>query len=166
MGQKFFSPIFIKITTYPNFDMENSKIENIFPNFFTFIFIFDSINQKFLKKWVKIFFNRFSWRLPNNLILMWIIQKSNSFFQIFSSSFSFLPWLIKNGFKNEPKNYFLRFSWKILFNLILIWRIQKSNPFFQIFSSSFSFLSRLVKNVTQNGSKTFFSDFHENCHIT
>ena len=153
MGQKFFSPIFIP---YPNFDMENSKIDNIFPCLFTFIFIFDSINQKCPKMWVKNFFNICSWKLPYNLILIWITQKCNSFFQVFSSSFSFLPRLIKNGFKNESKQYFLRFSWKILFNLILIWRIQKSNSFFQIFSSSFSYLPRLVKKVMQNGSKNFF----------
>ena len=83
----FFPPIFMKITSYPNFDMENSKIENIFPYFFAFIFIFASISQKCPKKWVKTFFNRLSWKLPHNLILIWIIQKSNLFCQIFSSSF-------------------------------------------------------------------------------
>ena len=45
----------MKITTYPNFDMENSKIENIFPYFFTLIFIFASISQKCPKNGSKFF---------------------------------------------------------------------------------------------------------------
>ena len=34
----------MKSATQPNFDMENSKIELIFPNFSIFIFIFASIS--------------------------------------------------------------------------------------------------------------------------
>ena len=158
MSPNFFSQIFMKITTYPNFNVENLKTENIFPYFFLFIFIFASISQKYPKKWVKTFSNRFSWKLPHDLILIWIIQKSNSFSQIFSSSSSFLPWLVKNGLKKKwVKNFFLRFSWKFLYNLISIWRIQEVNSFFQIFLWSSSFLSWLVKNVLsqKNFSKIF-----------
>ena len=86
--------IFMKSFIQPNFDVENSKIESIFP--------------------------------------------------YFSSSFSFLPWLIKNVLKNGSKFFFHKFSWKLPYNLILIWRIQRSNSFSQIFSFTFLFLPRLV----------------------
>ena len=100
---------FHEITTYPNFDTEKSKIENIFPYFFIFIFIFAWNCQKCPKKWVKTFLNRFLWKLPYNLILIWINQKLNSIFQIFWSSFLFLLRLVKNGLKNESKIVFSNF---------------------------------------------------------
>ena len=78
-----FSQIFMNSSIQPNFDMKNSKIELIFPDFFIFIFIFASISQKWLKK---MSLRKF----PHNLILTWRIQKSDSFFHIFSSSSSFL----------------------------------------------------------------------------
>ena len=124
----------------PNFDMENSKIKIIFPNFFIFTFIFVSISQKCLKKWVKNFLLGFPWKLSHNLILIWRIRKSDSFFHSFSSSFLFLPRLVKNVLKNELKIFSHRFSWKLPYNLILIWRNQKFNSFSQIFSSSSSIL--------------------------
>ena len=130
----------MKITTYPHFNMENSKIENIFPYFFTFIFIFTSISQKYPKIWVKTFFN-------------WL-----SFSKILSTSSSFLPQLVKTIFH--------RLSRKLPYNLILVWIIQKSNWFSQIFSSSSSSLTRLVKNGLKNKPKFFFSDFHKNFCIT
>ena len=43
----------MKSFTQRNFDMDNSKIELVFPNFFIFILIFASISKKGLKKWVK-----------------------------------------------------------------------------------------------------------------
>ena len=89
---------------------------------------------------------------------MWRIQKSNSFFQFFPFSFSFLPQFVK-------KVFFLRFLWNVLYNLIMIWKIQKSNSFSQIFSFSVLLLPWLVKNVLKNGWKIFFSDFHENCQL-
>ena len=100
----FFSHIFMKIATQPNFDMENSKIGLIFPYFFTFIFIFASISQKCPKNWVIFFPLRFSWKLPYNWIVIWRIQKSDSISHVFSFSSSFLPWLIKNVLKNESKS--------------------------------------------------------------
>ena len=54
--KKRFSEIFMKSSIQPNFHMENSKIELIFPYFSILIFIFASISQKWLKKWVKFFF--------------------------------------------------------------------------------------------------------------
>ena len=116
--------IYIKIAIKPNFDMDNSKIELIFPYFFIFIFIFGLISQKWLKKSFKNVLLRFWWKLPYKLILIRKIHGSNSFSQIFSFRFSFLPRLVKNV---------------LSCNLILIWRIQKSNSFFQNFSSSSSF---------------------------
>ena len=89
---------------------------------------------------------------------MWRIQKSNSFFQFFPFSFSFLPQFVK-------KVFFLRFLWNVLYNLIMIWKIQKSNSFSQIFSFSVLLLPWLVENVLKNGWKFFFSDFHENCQL-
>ena len=125
--------------------MGNSKIELIFPNSFVFIYIFASISQKFHKKWVKNFFLGFSWKLPHELILTWRIQNSGSFFQISSSSSSFVLRLVKSLKKESKmslkwvKTIFLGFSWRWPDNLILMWRIEKLNLFFQIFSSSFSF---------------------------
>ena len=71
----------------------------IFPNFFIFIFIFPRLVKNGLKNETKFFFGRFSWKLPHKLILIWRIQKSDSFFHIFLSlfsAFSFLPRLVKN----------------------------------------------------------------------
>ena len=48
--------------------------------FSSFFFFFASTSQKCLKKWVN-FFLKFPWKLPYNLILIWKIKKSNSFFQ-------------------------------------------------------------------------------------
>ena len=79
--------------------MENSKIELIFPYFFIFIFIFGLISQKWLKKSFKNVLLRFSWKLPYKLILIREIHVSNSFSQIFSFRFSFLPRLVKNVLK-------------------------------------------------------------------
>ena len=87
-----------------------------------------------------------------DLILMWRIQKSNSFFQFFPFSFSFLPQFFK-------KVFFLRFLWNVLYNLIMIWKIQKSNSFSQIFSFSVLLLPWLVKNVLKNGWKFFSQIF-------
>ena len=112
----------------------------------------------------KLFFQIFR-KVTYNLILIWRIQYSNSFFQIFSSLFLFFPRLVKNVLKMGQK-FFIGFSWKLTHYLILIRRIQKLKSFFQAFLSSFLFLPQLVKNVLKNGLKIFFSDFHENCHIT
>ena len=54
-----FPQIFMNRSIQPNFDMGNSKIKLIFSNFLIFIFIFPSISQKCLKKWVKNFVLRF-----------------------------------------------------------------------------------------------------------
>ena len=54
-----FPQIFMKSFMQPKFNMENSKIELIFSNFFIFIFIFASISQECHKKWVKKFFSDF-----------------------------------------------------------------------------------------------------------
>ena len=51
----------------------------------------------------KNFFLRFLWKIPCNLILIWRIQKLNSFPHIFWSSSSFLPRFVKNDLKNESK---------------------------------------------------------------
>ena len=59
ISKKKFSQIFMNSFMQPNFNMENSKIEFIFPNFFIFIFIFASISKKCHKKWIKKFFLRF-----------------------------------------------------------------------------------------------------------
>ena len=57
----------------------------------------------------KTFFLRFLWKVPYNLILIWRIKKSNLFFQIFLSSFSFLPRLVKNVLKNGSRIFFSDF---------------------------------------------------------
>ena len=58
---------------------------------FIYIFLFASISQKCLKKWGKFCFLKFSWKLSYFMkTLIWRIQKSNLFFQIFSSSSLFL----------------------------------------------------------------------------
>ena len=145
--------------------MENAKTKLIFPTCFIFIFIFASL-IKTINKWVKKIFLGFSWKLPYNLILIWKIQKSDSFFHIFSSSSSFLLRLVKNVLKNGWKFFSHRFSWKFPYNLILIWRTQKLNYFPKFFHLSFLFLPQLVKNGLKNDSKIFSSDFHENFHIT
>ena len=69
-----------------------------FSNFCIFIF-----SQKCLKKWVKNFSLGFSLKLPNDLNLIWRTQISDSFSNIFSSSSSFLPRLIKNALQNGSK---------------------------------------------------------------
>ena len=56
------------------------------------------------------------WKVLYNLILIWRIQILDLFFQIFSSSTSFLLRLVKNVLKNGSK-FFLRFSWKLSRNL-------------------------------------------------
>ena len=114
--------------------MENAKIKLIFPHLFIYIFIFAWISQESLKKWVQIFFFlRFSWKFPYKLILIWTIQKSNWFFQVFSSSSSyfestFLPssssklsklnrQIVKelfNLYQSKIGKDFLRFSLKCL----------------------------------------------------
>ena len=53
-----------------------------------------------------IFFLRFLWKALFKLILIWRIQNLDSFFKIFSSSFSFLPRLVKNVLKNGSKVFF------------------------------------------------------------
>ena len=163
VSQKFLSPIFMKITTFPNFEMENAKIENVSPYFFTFIFIFASISQKCPKKWSKTFSPIFmkittypNFNMENSKIKL-----------IFPNFFTFIFALISQKCLTKwVKNFFLRCSWKLPHNLILIWRIQKLKSFSHIFSSSFSFFPRLVKNILKNESRFFFSDFQENCHIT
>ena len=90
MGQTFFPQIFMKVAIEPNFDTENSKIKLIFPIFFSFAPSFLPWLVKNVLKNGSIFFLRFSWKLPYNLILIWRSQKSNSFFQFFSSSSSFV----------------------------------------------------------------------------
>ena len=57
----------------------------------------------------KTFFLRFLWKVPYNLILIWRIKKSNLFFQIFLSSFSFLPRLVKNVLKSGSGIFFSNF---------------------------------------------------------
>ena len=57
----------------------------------------------------KTFFLRFLWKVPYNLILIWRIKKSNLFFQIFLSSFSFLPRIVKNVLKNGSGIFFSDF---------------------------------------------------------
>ena len=57
--KKLFSQIFMKSSSEPNFDMENSRINLIFQYFFVSIFIFTLISQKCLKKCVKLFFSDF-----------------------------------------------------------------------------------------------------------
>ena len=86
----FFHRFSSKVPYKPNFYMVKSKIKLIFPSFLIYIFIFASIRQKCLKNWVNCFLLRFSWKFLPNLILICGIQKSNSFFQVFSSSSLFL----------------------------------------------------------------------------
>ena len=126
--------------------MENSNIEGISPCFFTYIFIFSSISQERPKKWVNFFYLRFSGKLPHNLILLWIIQKSNSFSHIFSSSSSFFASISQKC----PKSGLSFFFTDLRQNL------HQSDSFFHIFSSSFSFLSWFIKNSLKNESKLFF----------
>ena len=60
----------------------------------------------------KTFFLRLLWKVPYNLILIWRIQKSNSFSQIFSFSSSFLSRFIKNVLKNGSKFFSIDFHEK------------------------------------------------------
>ena len=60
----------------------------------------------------KTFFLRLLRKVPYNLILIWRIQKSNSFSQIFSFSSSFLPRFIKNVLKNGSKFFSIDFHEK------------------------------------------------------
>ena len=62
--KKLFSEIFMKSYIQPNFHMENSKIEFIFPYFIIFIFISASISQKCPKSGSKFFVHRFTSKLP------------------------------------------------------------------------------------------------------
>ena len=110
------------------------------------------------------FFLKFSWKLLHNLI--WGIQYSNSFFQICSSSSSFLPRLVKNVLQKGSKIFSHRFSWKLPYNLILIWRIQKPNHFSNFFIFNFIFASIGQKWFKKWVESFFFSDFHENFHKT
>ena len=114
IGWKRFSTDFLENCYYNLIgDMDNSKIKLIFQKTFVFIFVFVLISQKWLKKPVKQFFLRFSWKFLYNLIWIWKIQKSNSFFQIFLSSSlsssSFLSRLVKNVLQNETKKFFSDF---------------------------------------------------------
>ena len=140
MSQNFFQQIFMKSAIEPNFDMDNSKVKPIFPNFFIFIFTFASISQKWLKKLVKIFFLRYSWKYLYNLILIWRNQKSNSFFpNPFIFIFIFVS-ISQKCLTKWVKKIFLRFSGKLPYNLILIWIIRKSNSFSQFFPNFPNFL--------------------------
>ena len=59
ISKKTFSQIFMKSSTQPNFDMENSKIELIFPNFsFSSLFLPRLVKNVF-KNGSKIFFSAF-----------------------------------------------------------------------------------------------------------
>lgn len=77
---------------HTNFHVENQKPNSIFKSFsFSFLFLPRSV-KNVLKKESKTFCLRFSWELPCNPILIWIIQNSfsSSFSQFFSSLSSFL----------------------------------------------------------------------------
>ena len=106
MSQNFFSPIFMKITTYPNFDIENSKIKNIFPCFFIFIFIFASIGQKCPKKLCQNFFSPIFMKITIYPNFNTEYSKIKPIFANFFNFTSIMPRLVKNGLKNESKIFF------------------------------------------------------------
>ena len=53
----------------------------------------------------KNFFLTFLWKVPRNLILIWRIQKLNSFSHIFSSSSSFLLRLVKDNVSEMGQSF-------------------------------------------------------------
>ena len=139
--------------------MDNSKIELISPNFFIFIFNFASISKKWLKKWVKWFFLRFSWKFLYNLILIFRIQKSNSFFpNLFIFIFIFAS--------VSQKCLSKWFSWKLPHKSNFDMengKVEMIFPYFFIFIFIFASISQ---KVLEERPKKIFSDFHKNCLIT
>ena len=86
----FFSQIFI----------ENSKLKPISHSFSSSSSFLPPLVKTFLKIGQNVLSTDFYEKL-HDLILIWRIQKSNSFSHIFSSSYSFLLLLVKNVLKNE-----------------------------------------------------------------
>ena len=109
-------------------------------------------SEKELSK--KNFYLRFLWKISYRLILIWKIQKSNSFYQFFIFIFIFAS-ISQKCLQKLVKSFSLLFSWKLPHFLILKWKMQKLKTFPPIFSPSFSFLPQLVKNVLKNGQKFF-----------
>ena len=105
----------------------------------------------------KNFFDTF-WKVPYNLNLIWRMQVLNSFSHIFSSSFSFLPRLVKNILKTGQnflftdlhQNYHITQFWYGEF------KIEFFSPYFVIFIFIFALVSQkwLKKQV-----KKFFLRF-------
>ena len=119
----FFSHIFMKICSQPNFMLESLKVILIFPIFFIFIFIF-CLSQKSVK--IKsVFFLRLSWKFREwPKYLGWRVQKSCLFSKISSSS------LFSQLVENRLDFFFsLRFSWKFVYDLILRWGVQNPTHF-------------------------------------
>ena len=92
----------------------------------------------------KNFFLRFSWKVLPNLIWIWRIQKSSSFFQIFCSSSLFYPSISKNFVKNGSKHFFSDFheNCNITFFDMENSKTELIFPYFFIFISIFASISQ------------------------